>query len=294
MGRAVLDDPSRLRKASGNIWEVFTHWVEIAFEHHPSPVGRNFSLAKRLNIHQIEPLLAMMTSQARFPQHADRGPLGGGDPDQSSPLPRGDAGRPLTVRAFAEAADTTPRRIRRLIRQGRLVTTENQAGEVRIPEGELKRVLAWKERRALNRSMEMSRSMEMAVSVEMDAVATKRDDPIRETYSMQIPLQRHEAAMMRLGYLEAELATCKKVLVETSAREEQNRARAEKLDEELRSLKLRNSETENRLEEMRSQTIDSTFRAIELQDEMKQLKERLNSSWWSRFLEALRVSKPGV
>ncbi len=43
-------------------------------------------------------------------------------------------GRPLSIRAFAEAAETSPRRIRRLIRQGRLRTLENQAGEVRIPE----------------------------------------------------------------------------------------------------------------------------------------------------------------
>ena len=209
-------------------------------------------------------------------------------PDITSARFKGDAGRPLTVRAFAEAADTSPRRIRRLIRQGRLSTTENQAGEVRIPEGELERILAWKERRALSRSMEMT-----AVSVEMDAIKTSdRDDAVRETYAMQVPLQRHEAAMMRLGYLEAELSNCKQQLLENGQKEEATRQRATELDLELTALKRRNQETESRLEEMRVQTIDSTFRAIELQEEVKQLKMRLNSSWWSRFLEALRASQP--
>lgn len=209
---------------------------------------------------------------------------------EDSARPRGAAGRPLTVRSFAEAADTSPRRIRRLIRQGRLSTTENQAGEVRIPERELERVLAWKERKAL------SRSMEMAVSVEMDAVSStpRRDDAVQDTYAMQVPLARHEAAMMRLGYLESELASTKKMLTDNAQKEEIFRQRAEKAEEELMSLKLRTQETENRLEEMRTQTIDSTFRAIELQDEVKALKERLNSSWWSRFLEAFRASKPAA
>ncbi|CAM9905764.1 unnamed protein product, partial [Phaeothamnion confervicola] len=101
---------------------------------------------------------------------------------------------------------------------------------------------------------------------------------------MQVPLARHEAAMMRLGYLESELASTKKMLTDNAQKEEIFRQRAEKAEEELMSLKLRTQETENRLEEMRTQTIDSTFRAIELQDEVKALKERLNSSWWSRFL----------
>ena len=228
-----------------------------------------FCFSKRLKNPQDEQLLAMMIPQ----------------PDFNSARPKGDAGRPLTVRAFSEAAETSPRRIRRLIRQGRLSTTENQAGEVRIPEGELERILAWKERRVLSRSMEMT-----AVSVEMDAVSTQRDDAVRETYAMQVPLPRHEAAMMRLGYLEAELSNTKQLLQATVSKEEESRLRAEKLDQEFASLKKRNEDTENRLEEMRVQTIDSTFRAIELQDELKKLKVRLNSSWWSRFLEALRAS----
>lgn len=206
-------------------------------------------------------------------------------------------GRPLSIRAFAEAAETSPRRIRRLIRQGRLRTVENQAGEVRIPESELSRVNSWKSRRSLRQSMEVS-----AVSIEMDAsqlqMRAVRDEAIAETYAMQIPLARHEAAMMRIGYLESELAVCHRMLEEGREREEllrenchEQEERAELAETRLEEIQDKLVETEFKLEEMRSQVIESSFQAVQLQDEVKTLRERLMSSWWSRFLEVWRTKK---
>ncbi len=207
-------------------------------------------------------------------------------------------GRPLSIRAFAEAAETSPRRIRRLIRQGRLRTLENQAGEVRIPETELERLSKWKDRRRLSHSMEMT-----AVSMEIEPSRTtlravRRDDPIAETYAMQIPLPRHEAAMMRIGYLESELAVCKRLLEEGKDREtllrdnvEEEQERSHLAETRLEEIQDKLVVTEFKLEEMRSQVIESSFQAVKLQEEVKELRDRLMSSWFSRVIEVWRLKK---
>lgn len=207
------------------------------------------------------------------------------EPYQPRISERAGGSRPLTVRAFAEAAQTSPRRIRRLIRQGRLSTTENQAGELRIPEAQLEKLLEWKERRALSRSMEVS-----AVSMEIERSPV--GDAIRETYAMQVPLERHEAAMMRLGYLESELSTCKQQLHEATQREEDHRTQAEQLESNLQNLAAESAALHSQLEELRSSNVDSTLATLELREEVRELKARLNLGWWGRFLEALRVTKP--
>lgn len=191
----------------------------------------------------------------------------------------------MSIRAFAEASQTSPRRIRRLIRQGRLQTIENQAGEVRIPESELDRLATWQESRIHSRSMELS-----AVSMEMEPTRIRdrdrdRDCPVEESYGLQVPLQRHEAVMMRLGYLESELANTRQRLDETANREGDFKQRAETAEQELIKLKIRYSEMEDKIEDMRTQVIDSTFRAVELQNELKSLREKMDTPWWQRMLQ---------
>ncbi len=203
----------------------------------------------------------------------------------------------MSIRAFAEAAETSPRRIRRLIRQGRLRTIENQAGEVRIPETELERLSKWKDRRRLSQSMEIK-----AISMEFEPSRTGlrvvKDDPIQETYAMQIPLSRHEAAMMRIGYLESELAVCHRMLEEGKDREtllrdnvREELERAELAETRLEDIQDKLIQTEFKLEEMRSQVIESSFQAVKLQEEVKELRERLMASWFSRVVEAWRVKR---
>jgi len=206
-------------------------------------------------------------------------------------------GRPMSIRAFAEAAETSPRRVRRLIRQGRLRTVENQAGEVRIPESELKRMIEWRDRRTLRHSMEA-----VAVSIEASRsdLRAVKDDPIAETYAMQVPLARHEAAMMRVGYLESELAKLHRLLEEAKEQEEALRKeileqveRSELAETRLEEIQDHLVETEFKLEEMRAQVIDSSFQAVQLQEEVSELRNRLMSSWWSRLLEAWRLKATG-
>ena len=210
-------------------------------------------------------------------------------------------GRPMSIRAFAEAAETSPRRIRRLIRQGRLRTIENQAGECRIPETELERLSKWKDRSRIRQSMEiMAQSMEMSIEREPSRAGLRvvKDDPIAETYAMQIPLSRHEAAMMRIGYLESELAVCKRMLEEGKDREmllrdnvTEGEERSLLAETRLEEIQDKLVETEFKLEEMRSQVIESSFQAVQLQDEVKALRERLMATWFSRVLEVWRTKK---
>jgi len=206
-------------------------------------------------------------------------------------------GRPLSIRAFAEAAETSPRRIRRLIRQGRLRTIENQAGEVRVPETELARLAQWKDRRSLRHSMEVT-AVSMEIEPSRNGLRVVKDDPIAEAYAMQIPLARHEAAMMRIGYLEAEIAGNHQLMEEFKDREmllkeeiHQEKERAELAETRLEEIQDKLVETEFKLEEMRAQVIESSFVAVQLQEEVKSLRERLMASWWSRLLEAWRTGR---
>lgn len=219
---------------------------------------------------------------------------------QSSVNPDGPGGRPLSIRAFSEAAETSPRRVRRLIRQGRLRVVENGGGEVRIPQAELDRMMHWRERRTLRRSMELSLASMEAYSerptLSQNAVVSPTA-PAEENYGA-IPLPRHEAAMMRVGYLESELASTRRMLAEGKEREEIYRGdvelekgRALLAESRLEEIQDKLVETEFKLEEMRSQVIESSFVAVGLQEEVKELRNRLMSSWFSRLLEGLRGRK---
>jgi hypothetical protein len=229
---------------------------------------------------QYEHTVAMMIPEAINPLNSSATP-----PRSGVPLPA--SGRPLSVRAFALAADTSPRRIRRLIRQGRIETTENQAGEIRIAESELGRLQTWREARMHRRSLESSMELSV-VSMELEPRIAKREAP---AYEMQVPLSRHEATMMRLGYVEAELSELRTRLHDREGREQDYLERAVKAEQEVLCAQAKTREADARLDEMRSQVIDCTFKAVELQDEVVRLQDKLMASWWSRLLESLAARK---
>ncbi len=192
---------------------------------------------------------------------------------------QGKSGRPLSIRAFADLAETSPRRVRRLIRQGRLRTVENNAGETRIPEGELERMEAQKQNRALKQSMELQ-----AVTTEV----AFEEGPEAEMHGPIVPLQRHEAAMVRLGFLESEIATTRQMLQELAQREAEFKERADAAEKDAISATVRAVEAEHQLEEMRTQVIDSTFRAMELQQELEEVRKQAMLPWWKRLFGSAR------
>ena len=188
---------------------------------------------------------------------------------------KGRSSRPLSIRAFADLAETSPRRIRRLIRQGRLRTTTNSAGETRIPESELSRLEDEKQSRLLKQSMELA-PIHTSLEISPDFESEAGEGAI-------VSLQRHEAAMVRLGYIESELAASRRMLQEAAHRQEDLETRAEEAEQDAVAATVRAVEAETALEEMRSQVIDSTFRAMELEKQVEELQVEAQKPWWKKI-----------
>lgn len=185
--------------------------------------------------------------------------------------------RPLSIRAFADLAETSPRRVRRLIRQGRLRTLVNSSGETRIPESELSRMEGDKQNRLLRQSMELAplnNSLELTYSADAD------DEHFA---GATVSIQRHEAAMVRLGYIESELAATRRLLVEQSERASESETRAVEAEQDTIAATVRAVEAEHALEEMRTQVIDSTFHAMNLQKKLDDLHHELRAPWWKKL-----------
>ena len=211
-------------------------------------------------------------------------------------LPEEQAGRssrPLSIRAFSDLAETSPRRVRRLIRQGRLQTVTNSAGETRIPESELSRMEGEKQNRMLKQSMELAplhTSMELGYDDDDDD-----DDDYAGSNrgAALVSIQRHEAAMVRLGFMESELAATRRLLAEHAQRAGEAEERAADAEQDAVSATVRAVEAEHALEEMRTQVIDSTFRAMELQRELDDLTADLRAPWWKKLFGGSGPDKGG-
>ena len=196
-------------------------------------------------------------------------------------LPEEQAGRssrPLSIRAFADLAETSPRRVRRLIRQGRLRTVTNSAGETRIPESELSRMEGEKQNRMLKHSMELT---PVNTSMELDY---DDDDEGYQGGTALVSIQRHEAAMVRLGFMESELAATRRLLAEQAQRAFDLEERASDAEQDAVAATVRAVEAEHALEEMRTQVIDSTFKAMELQRELDEIHADLRTPWWKKLM----------
>lgn len=188
----------------------------------------------------------------------------------------GRSSRPLSIRAFADLAETSPRRVRRLIRQGRLRTTTNSAGETRIPESELVRLDDEKRNREIKQSMELA---PINTSLELD----EDDYEGEHHHGALVSIQRHEAAMVRLGFLESELAATRRLLSESAHTQADLQERTMEAEQDAVAATVRAVEAENALEDMRSQVIDSTFRAMELEQELTDLRQELQKPWWHKL-----------
>lgn len=169
--------------------------------------------------------------------------------------------RQYTISQFAEEAGTSTRRIRRMIQQGRLRTWVTPNGETRIPEGELKRLERRRERQPVRLAL---------APIEGTEVAKAR----------LVPLKRHEAAMVRLGIVQTELALLKQTHQELAEREANLRCRVDSAEEEAVEATVRAVEAEAALEELRAQVVESTLKAMEAQAELKSYQ---NKSWWAKL-----------
>lgn len=89
--------------------------------------------------------------------------------------------------------------------------------------------------------------------------------------------------MVRLGYMESELAATRRLLAEQAQRAFDLEERAGDAEQDAVSATVRAVEAEHALEEMRTQVIDSTFKAMELQRELDQLHSELRAPWWKKL-----------
>ncbi len=101
-----------------------------------------------------------------------------------------------------------------------------------------------------------------------------------------VSLQRHEAAMVRLGYIESELAATRRLLQESAQRQKDLEDRTEEAEQDAVAATVRAVEAETALEEMRSQVIDSTFKAMELQKEVEELRQEAHKPWWKKIFNS--------
>lgn len=206
--------------------------------------------------------------------------------------------RLLSASEFAAAIGKTERQVYRYIQKGRLqALTPEETGlpGVRIPEAELERFLArfgppsggWVRPRvgAGLGAREACDSVEE--SLEDDGVVTVAGPAAAPTPApLTVPLDRHEAAVMRLGYLESQLEQSRRMLSDGSLQETDLRARLDELDAALKSKELELLRAEVRAEAAAESRAEAESRARSLAVRLEQSERRARAPWWKRLLGA--------
>lgn len=170
----------------------------------------------------------------------------------------------LTTAQFAAAIGKTERQVYRYIKQARLRTVEaSQTGMsgVRIPASEVER---------FQRPTVVTRVLQIQPDDSIDDDTTS-DTSL--TKAQTVPLERHEAALMRLGFLERELDQSRKMLTDggeelSSLRQQLQEVQDDKLTNKVRAeLEQQNREkAEKRVEELVVQ--------------LALAEEKLRRPWW--------------
>ena len=198
--------------------------------------------------------------------------------------------RLLSASEFAAAIGKTERQVYRYIQKGRLqALTPEETGlpGVRIPEAELERFLArfgppsggWVRPRVGTGLRDVGDSVEESLEEE-GAVAASIPAPAPLT----VPLDRHEAAVMRLGYLESQLEQSRRMLSDGSLQESDLRVRVEELDAALKSKDLDLLRAEVRAEAAAEARAEAESRARSLAVRLEESERRARAPWWRRLL----------
>lgn len=169
----------------------------------------------------------------------------------------------LTTAQFAAAIGKTERQVYRYIKQARLRTVEaSQTGMsgVRIPASEVER---------FQRPTVLTKVLQIQSNSEDDIMS----DNARLTKVETVPLERHEAALMRLGFLERELDQSRKILSDggeaiSSLRQQLQEAQEEKLTNKVRA----------ELEQQHREKAEK--RVEELVAQLALAEEKLRRPWW--------------
>lgn len=169
----------------------------------------------------------------------------------------------LTTAQFAAAIGKTERQVYRYIKQARLRTVEaSQTGMsgVRIPASEVER---------FQQPTIVTRVLQIQQESPDD---TKSDTPLTKQVQT-VPLERHEAALMRLGFLERELDQSRKMLTDggqevATLRQQLQETQDDRLTQKVKAeLEQQNREkAEKRVEELVAQ--------------LALAEDKLRRPWW--------------
>ena len=167
----------------------------------------------------------------------------------------------LTIAQFAAAINKTERQVYRYIKQARLRTVEaglTGMSGVRIPASEVDR---FQKPTVITKVIQMSGSTDDTTS---DTSLTK---------VQTVPLERHEAALMRLGFLERELEQNRKILSDGGEEVSILRQQLQELQEAQLVNKVR--------AEMEQQQREKSDRRVEeLVTKLALAEENLRRPWW--------------
>jgi len=169
----------------------------------------------------------------------------------------------LTTAQFAAAIGKTERQVYRYIKQARLRTVEaSQTGMsgVRIPASEVER---------FRRPTVITRVLQIQPQDSEDD--TMSDNTL--TKAETVPLERHEAALMRLGFLERELDQNRKMLTDGGEALSLLRQQLQEIQEDRLNNKVK-AEIEQQQREKAEKRVE------ELVAKLTIAEEKLRRPWW--------------
>ncbi len=204
--------------------------------------------------------------------------------------------RLLSASEFAAAIGKTERQVYRYIQKGRLQALppeETGLPGVRIPEAELERFLSrfgppsggWVRPRVGTAGSPRESRDSFEESLEEEACVLGAPAPAPAPV-LTVPLDRHEAAVMRLGYLESQLEQSRRMLSEGTVSESDLRARLEELEEALKARDLDLLRAEVRAEAATEARAEADSRARSLAVRLEESERRARAPWWKRWLGA--------
>ena len=211
--------------------------------------------------------------------------------------------RLLTVAEFASQVGKTERQVYRYIKTGRvqgLPPEKTGLPGVRLSSTELEKFLSENSnsgsgcfarvRSASSGVGSSFESFEDSVEGMTTAVESSEEEPAAQP--LTVPLERHEAAVMRLGYLQSQYELSQRLLTEGSSKEKQLNQKIDELQEELHSAQARAQRAEEleealkrsqaRQEELEKAKSDNTAqleaRVKELEASLEQAEEKIMRS----------------
>lgn len=171
----------------------------------------------------------------------------------------------LSIAEFAAAIGKTERQVYRYIKQARVRTVEaSQTGMagVRIPASETDR---------FQQPVVVTKVLQIQPEPQATGLDIMSDE--RMSQAQTVPLERHEAALMRMGFLERELEQSRKMLTDGGAEVAELKQNLQATHDDRVGIQVR-AELEQQARERAEQRVE------ELVAQLAVAEEKLRRPWW--------------